>query len=161
VGEIFYLTQSENDLYSDKTVRIQQLFNWLARMPNARVLGEKLLAIPEQEWNWATIGSVAQQHLYEMGYANLFREWKHELARQACVRLTDILEPLFQNPFYFISFPAGGLLAGEAVSQGVFRQETTLAQLTLLNTITRRHLFTYGLYKIEKGAGPIMQVVRK
>lgn len=63
--------------------------------------------------------------------------------------------PIAENPHYFCYFPAGGKLARHALRQQVFERGGTESMLDELNTLTRRHLFHFGLYQIEAGKKPI------
>jgi radical SAM superfamily enzyme YgiQ (UPF0313 family) len=157
VGNIEYLDQSANAQYCADVVRLQRLSNFLAKVPDAEGLGRRIVAIPETEWTWKRIGRETTEHLRISKQGPWFEMLCGELARQMGLNSGEKLpEPIAQNPYYFGFFPAGGVLAKSALEKGIFKPEHTTAQLLdELGTVARRHLFTYGLYKIEKGKDPI------
>ncbi|MEK7108844.1 MAG: cobalamin-dependent protein [Patescibacteria group bacterium] len=160
LGTIEYLSLSENERYAADTVRLQRLFNWLARVPRAETLGKRLVSIGDNAWSWEQIGRETDEHLRQFGYAAKLAEWKHSLAREMGVVSPDELpEHVIQNPAYFAFLPEGGVLAAQAAAKGVFDPaHTTQESLDELGTLTRRHLFHYGLYQIEKGRNPVASV---
>ncbi len=152
-GTIRYLDQVDNERYCRDTVRLQRLFNWLAMVPQAAKLGRMLVDIPEEEWTWARIGRESEKHLHDTGVGDV-ESWKRELAREMSVEVLP--EPIAQNIPFFAHFPAGGVLARSVVEKDVLRSTRTTGEaLDELGTLARRHLFHFGLYKIEEGLAPI------
>ena len=137
-------------------MRLQRLFNWLARVPQAEALGKKLLAIGDNACSWERIGEETARHLRAAGYVDKLEGWTHALARAMRLPVNELPEPVAQHPAYFAFFPEGGVLAAKSVSDGVFDSAHTAGEvLDKLGTLARRHLFHYGLYKIESGRSPI------
>jgi len=156
LGEIEYLDEAGNERYAQDTVRLQRLFNWLARVPQAEALGKKLLAIGDNACSWERIGEETARHLRAAGYGDKLEGWTHALARAMRLPVNELPEPVAQHPAYFAFFPEGGVLAAKSVSDGVFDSAHTAGEvLDKLGTLARRHLFHYGLYKIESGRSPI------
>ena len=157
VGHITYLDERENAQYCQDTVRLQRLANFLAKVPDAELLGRKLLSVPEEEWTWKRIGEETSAHLNRSKRGGWREMLTHTLARQmGFPDASQLPEPVAENPYYFAFFPAAGVLARSAMEQGVFGSaHTTGKALDQLGTIARRHLFTYGLYKIKQGSEPI------
>ena len=156
LGTIEYLDEITNKRYCDNIVRLQRLFNWLSKIPNAEQFASRLLSIPESEWNWEAIGKTAIIHLRYYGYGCQLEDWSIQLAQEMGITDNKLPEPIAQNPVYFVFFHEGGILAHKALESGVFDKSlSTLAMLDNLSTITRRHLFYYSLYKLEVGKSPI------
>ncbi len=158
VGKISYLTPYDNKQYCSQVVRLQRLFIWLAKMPNAEILARVLVWLPDEEWTWYEIGKIAGEHLLIVFGQNQLECWKQELAVQmGFASFNQLPEPMALNPWFFTCFPAGGELAKEIVLKEVFTSERKISQsLDALNTISRHHLFDYSLYRIKTGAEPIM-----
>ena len=151
IGIIHYLTEAENRRYSESTVRLQRLFNWLAKVPAAPALGKALVDVPQEEWSWKRIGEITNRHV-RAREGNRAEEWISKLASE--MGEASLPEPIAQNPFYFAYLEAGGVLARKALQSGLFSKNTG-ALLDELGTMTRRHLFHFGLYRIESGKDPI------
>lgn len=158
IGEIQYLDDSANKRYCDDAVRLQRHFMWLAKVPDAKSLGKKFLAVPNQNWSWGTMGNVTEEHLLQQGFLpNQLRAWKHELALQMDLSgVENLPQPIVANPWYFIFFPEGGELARKVLKQGIFEGEDFGRTQNNLSGMVRRHLFHYGLYKIDKGKESIV-----
>lgn len=156
VGILHLLDDQANDKYCTDTVRLQRLFNWLSRVPYGHALGKILVEIPDNEWTWERIGQETDKHLVAQGKGSLMEGWRRSLASEMHLAPEELPEPIAQNPHYFTHLPAGGTLAHQSLSRGVFSQGHSGEQvLDALGTDTRRHLFHYDLYKIETGAPPI------
>ncbi len=157
VGNIAYLDQSENARYCCDAVRLQRLSNFLAKLPDAEAAGRAIVNIPEAEWTWARIGTEITKHLNKQVSAESLADRTEKLAREMGLpSASDLPESIAENPHFFCYFPEGGGLAKKVVEQGVFVSTHNTGQvLDQLGTIARRHLFHYGLYKIEAGAEPI------
>lgn len=154
LGQIRYLTPEENEQYCADTVRLQRLFNWLAKVPNARELGEVLLRIPQESWNWRILGEKTGEHLAR--HSRSLSLWKQQLAEEMGYDSPeDFPEPIAQNPWYFIFLPEGGKFARKVLDAKVFERGSFAEVLDELGTLTRRHLFHYGLYRIEEAKMPI------
>jgi len=156
-GTIEYLDPEENERYREDSLRTQRLFNFLAKVHDAEGLGRKLIALGDNAWNWEQIGGVTTKHLQHHVPAERLEERRHALAREMQLASPeDMPEPVKQNPHYFTYFPAGGVLAQRLTEQGVFDSGVPMADmLDTLSTHTRRHLFHFGLYKIENCDAPI------
>jgi radical SAM superfamily enzyme YgiQ (UPF0313 family) len=152
IGSFEFLDERENARYCESGVRLQRLFNWLAKLPEARKFGRSIVAIPEPEWNWETLGKATAQHLLTEVGAQRLEQNAHSLATEmGCESAHALPEPVARNPHYFSYFPAGGELAHMAVQQEVFSKPTLKETLDVLGTLTRRHLFHHGLYKLKSG----------
>ncbi|MEK7613238.1 MAG: cobalamin-dependent protein [Patescibacteria group bacterium] len=153
LGIIHYLTEVENRRYGEDTVRLQRLFNWLAKIPAPVALGRTLVNIPDAKWSWKSIGEATKAHMRaHMG--KKVEQWSQELAVQMSVE--TLPGPIAVNPSYFAFFPEGGALAKKVIERGVFDPNRTFQEsLDELGTMTRRHLFHFGLYMIERGRAPI------
>lgn len=156
LGIIRYLDEEANDVYRRDLVRMQRLFNFLPKFPDARELTDTLIRVPDASWTWEHIGALVESHVRaRVGFqADV---WKEKLAQEmGYTSSRELPLPIAQNPWFFCVMPAGGVLAQEALVKGVFT-ETPDAVLILdrFGTLGRRHLFTYGLYKIEVGPEPI------
>jgi hypothetical protein len=157
IGTVEYLSEDDNARYCEDTVRMQRLFNWLAYVPDAAQLGAALVSVDNRVWGWDAIGAATTAHLAKrISHSELERRHRmlaHELGLESAQELPN---PIAANPDYFCYLPAGGVLAKKLLEHGVFDPaQSTASMLDDLNTITRRHLFHYGLYKIEAGAEPI------
>ncbi len=155
VGGITYLSVDQNEQYRKNIVRLQRLFMWIAKVPSAEALGRALLAVPESEWSWNKIGSVTEHHLASSVGRVSMQSWKSQLADEMLCDVDALPAPIAENPWYFVFFPAGGALAHLAIKQKVFENSSVTDTLDVLVTIMRRHLFSYDLYKIEKGRDAI------
>ncbi len=157
VGAIEYLSPEENDLYCKSTVRLQNLFMGLAKMPKAKELGGKLVALTADEWAWKRIGEVTTAHLLEVVPAAVLEGRSHALAREMGFSSPEEFpKSIAQNPHYFTYFPSSGMLAKKIVKQRVFGPgRSTKDSLHDLATIVRRHLFDLGLYKVVESLPPI------
>ena len=154
VGQITYLSDEENEQYRADTVRLQRLFNWLAKVPQARVLGETLLRIPESEWNWQVLGDTTRAHLQSLKVP--LNKWEQALAGEMGIASPqDLPAPIAANPWYFVFLPEGGKFAARMLEMGIFNTDSFASMLDELGTYTRRHLFHYGLYRIEEAKEPI------
>lgn len=153
VGHITYLSGSENERYCRDVVRIQRLANFLAKVPAAETLGRVVVTVPEREWSWQTLGRTVTRHLEAAGCD--LAGWERSLAAQmGYASPGELPEAVRENPYFFCFFPAGGALATQALESNVFNAPIDMA-LDQLGTLARRHLFAYGLYKIEQGPPPI------
>lgn len=155
VGTVEYLGEKENEQYCSDIVRLQRLFNFLAKVPEAKRLGQKILCLNDNEWGWEKIGETVTSHLGEYVASDTLEERTHALAREMNLPYGELPWPIAQNPHYFCAFPSGGTLAQKVVEEGVFNFVHAAEVLDMLNTLTRRHLFHFGLYKIEEGKEPI------
>ncbi len=157
LGTIEHLDDRGNDRYCTDSVRLQRLFIPLAKMPNAEELGRKILNLGEEEWKWEGIGREITAHLSTMIPETELQRRVHVLADEMHLSSPEELpEPIAQNPHYFCVFPEGGKLAQKVVDEGVFSpSHSTAESLDELGTMSRRHLFHYGLYRIEAGREPI------
>jgi hypothetical protein len=155
VGHIEYLDEAANEQYCQDTVRLQRLFNWLSKVPEAKTLGQKLVDVPSSRWSWNEVGRVTDLHLVQNGVE--IDTIEHKLATEMGLSSPEELpQPIKTNPGYFAYLPAGGQLAKAVIERGVFKPERTFDRsLDELGTMTRRHLFEYGLYKVKKGPAPI------
>ncbi|HEV8666997.1 MAG TPA: radical SAM protein, partial [Candidatus Paceibacterota bacterium] len=150
IGTIEYLDEAANDKYREQSWRLQRMFNWLAKMPEARELGRKLANLSHDEWQWAKIGQVTTDHLRkQVGNAELERRL-HALAHEMHLESAELLpEPIKQNPHTFTYFADGGVLAQMAIDKGIFAPGRDVAEsLDEVSTLGRRHLFHKELYKI-------------
>lgn len=157
VGEIYYLDEVANRRYCDSTVRLQRHFIWLAKIPDAKTLGKKFLEIPNQDWSWKSMGRATEAHLRSVGFSTGQLDcWKRELALQMSLSsIEQFPSPVADNPWYFVFFPEGAGLARKLIDQGVFEKTDFAQTQDQLSSVMRRHLFHYGLYKIENGKEPI------
>lgn len=155
LGAIEYLSEADNERYCRDTVRLQRIFNWLARVPDARGLGNRLIEVDEDAWTWERIGQETADHL-RPSQGDKLHDWKHALAREMQLPFEALPVPVAANPAYFAYLPEGGALAAQAIAHGVFNPDHSMQELLdELGTLTRRHLFHFDLYKIEKGRDPI------
>lgn len=161
VGEIQYLDEDENRRYCDATVRLQRHFIWLAKVPDAELFAKKLLTISEEEWSWQRLGRETEEHLRSPFFTTeQLQDWKLKLARQMGLTTAQRFpRPIADNPWYFMFFPEGARLAYKCIEQKIFEEGDFARAQDRLNPIVRRHLFHYGLYKIEEGAKPIASSV--
>ncbi|MFA6585096.1 MAG: radical SAM protein [Candidatus Paceibacterota bacterium] len=157
VGTIEYLGPEENTLYCNDSFRLQRLFNFLAKVPDAKGLGKKLLRLDGDEWSWKGIGKLIADHLQKHVSRDTFERWRHDLAQEMHLSSPKAFpEPIKQNPYYFCYFLAGGILAKKLIEEGVFKSGRTTAEIIDdVSTISRRHLFHFGLYKVEPCNAPI------
>lgn len=155
VGEIIRLDDDQNARYCSDTARLQRLFMWLAKVPQSELLGRALLDIPDNEWNWGRIGEIARHHLTDFFDADRLDDMRRRLAKEMGCNQSILPVPIAENPWYFIFFPEGGALADQAMKLGVFDHDNVSSMLDALAVLARRHLFHYGLYKIEPGREPI------
>ena len=157
VGEISYLSEEENTVYCESTVRLQKLFMGIAKMPKAKELGAKLVGIPRGEWGWQRAGEVITAHHHVLIPAGVLEGRLHTLAtHMGLVSPNELPLPIAQNPHYFTYFPSSGELAKKVANKGIFgRGHSEEDSFHILATIVRRHLFDFGLYKVVKGLPPI------
>lgn len=158
VGEIGYLDDQTNKQYCDDTVRLQRHVMWLAKLPDAEVLARKLLVIPQKDWSWKNMGEAVRTHLNSrVGYRDSqLCAWETELARQMGYgKVYRLPQSIVDNPWCFIFLPEGAGLAHKVIEAGIFEASDFAKAQDDLSTVVRRHVFHYGLYKIEKGAQPI------
>ena len=157
LGVVEFLTPEENEQYRTDCVRLQRLFMWVAKVPGARKLGETLIALPEADWSWRTIGEVTHEHLLDHHDEATLTFWRASLAYEMGFTTPAALpEAIAQNPWFFVFHPAGGLLAQATLDRKVFERSSFLETLDVLGTLSRRHLFHYGLYRIEEGRPAIV-----
>jgi radical SAM superfamily enzyme YgiQ (UPF0313 family) len=155
VGTISYLSPEDNDAYCRNVVRLQRLFNWLAKVPSARELGKKVIALPESSWSWVKLGSLTEEHVLNL-YGDRIYDWEDALyVEMGVTSARDISVRIAENPWLFCFLPSGGTLANKVIRDGVLDSEDFNASLDVLGTLVRRHLFHFGLYKIEDGPNPI------
>lgn len=156
LGSIRYLTPTQNERYCRDLVRLQRLFNFLPKFPEAAKLGRSLVEMPQQDWTWEGIGKEIETHLISVG-DNALPAWKNALASDMGYESVEELpEPIAQNPWFFCVVPAGGLLAKSTLEAGIFAPAfSTEETLDRFGTLGRRHLFEYGLYKTQEGSTPI------
>jgi len=157
VGSITYLDQAENAQYCSDVVRLQRLSNFLATLPDAEAAGRAIVGIPESQWSWERLGEEVTGHMQKHVSADRLAGRMRQLSLEMDLPSErELPAPVAANPHFFCAFPEGGGLAKKAVAQGVFNPVHSTGQvLDQLGTIARRHLFHYGLYKIEAGAEPI------
>lgn len=156
VGTIEYLSEGENEKYREQSWRLQRMFNFLAKVPDAQELGRKFTELGHNEWEWKKIGEVTTAHLQKTIPASTLESQRYALAREMHLDSPDLLpEPVKQNPHYFCYFPAGGVLAGKVADEVFGPSRSTAEVVDHLSAITRRHLFHHGLYRTEVGADPI------
>jgi hypothetical protein len=155
VGTIEYLDEQENARYSRDVVRLQRLFNWLSKVPDAESLGRKLVTVPDRDWSWYEIGRIAGDHLQSKGCP--VEVWEQSLAHGMGFESAGQLPaPVRANPWYFCYMPAGEKLACSMVEKGVFDSAHEFGYaLDQIGTLTRRHLFHYELYRLEGAKKPI------
>jgi anaerobic magnesium-protoporphyrin IX monomethyl ester cyclase len=159
LGTLSYLSPEANDQYCSDTVRLQRLFNWIAKVPNAAKLGAKLVAVPPSEWSWECVGEITEDHLWASGYGPELGTWRQALAIEMGEPSFGTLPKVIRtNPWFFVFFPAGGSLAQKVVDDGIFEDSSFDTALDRLGTIARRHLFHFGLYKIDVGEEPIARM---
>src|SRR3989344_228837 len=149
--DIYLLDDRANNRYCTDTVRLQRLFNFLARVPDGAMLGEVLVEISNDEWGWKRIGYELASHLVSTGKESVLPQWRISLANEMRTSVESLPAPIAENPYYFCYFPAGGKLANKCLEQRIFERESFQLTLNELGTLTRRHLFSCDLYKIEKG----------
>ena len=150
VGTIEYLDDAANDTYREQSWRLQRMFNWLAKMPQARELGRKLANLPAADWHWERIGQVTTDHLRNYVTESELGRRTHALAQEMLLESASQLpEPIKQNPHTFTYFGDGGKLAQMAIDKGIFAPGNDVAEsLDKVSTLGRRHLFEKELYKI-------------
>jgi anaerobic magnesium-protoporphyrin IX monomethyl ester cyclase len=150
VGAITYLDEPATMQYRSDVVRLQRLFNWLAKVPRAAVLGRRIVEIPWLEWSWESLGKVTNEHLR---YTNEpLNRWAQALADE--MQLPALPAPIAANPAYFCYLPEGGAFAKRVLAEGLF-DEAPDRFFDALGTMTRRHLFHFGLYRVEAAKDPI------
>lgn len=155
VSVMHLLEDHENERYNEDAVRLQRTFNFLAKVPGAENLGRTLVDLPAPKWTWEEIGRATTTHLLRVHTRETLEGRVRSLAEEMGVAPENLPEPIAQNPHYFCYFPAGGKLAKQVLDLQVFDRGSTAATLDEINTLTRRHLFVHGLYKIETGAPEI------
>lgn len=152
LGEINFLSDTENRRYQTDSVRLQRLFNFLARVPEAQSLGRKFLEIPEDKWSWEEIGRVTEHHLLDQVGRDTLGSWRKSLAGEMGLSEADLPDSIATNPYYFCFFPGGGVLAQSDSDMDVSNIHEALDNI---NTKTRRHLFATDLYKVKAATAPI------
>lgn len=155
VGSLTYLTKEANDAYCQDVVRLQRLFNFLCKVPHAEPLARTILALTPEEFTWQGFGEVVERHLFAL-YETKLHHWARALAHELGYASIDEAPPLIAtNPFYFCFFEAGAELARKVAGLPFDVQAPAGPLLDQVGTLTRRHLFEYGLYKIKVGSVPI------
>jgi hypothetical protein len=157
VGTIRYLSETENARYCEGTVRLHSLFYGLAKMPQAKRLGESLVALKNHEWTWDRIGNVSNEHLKRIVPHDVLVGRLQALCREMGLPSSELLpKGVKENPHYFTYFPSGGVLAQKVVRQGIFDGPYPGKEAFHdFATVVRRHLFDYGLYKVQDALPPI------
>lgn len=156
VGDMQYLDEAANNRYCNDTVRLHSFFMWLAKVPAAESLGRKFLAVSEQDWSWKTVGDVTEEHLRQAGFSDKFVSWKNELALQMGLSGVDQFPQLVaENPWHFLFLHEGAGFVKKIIERNPFSESSLTKMQSDLGCATRRHLFHYGLYKIETGRDPI------
>ncbi len=150
VGEVTFLSEQGNESYRATVVRLQRLFMWLSKVPEAANLGEKLLQIPDGEWTWKRMGETTEFHLAPIVGLDRLTAWKRQLADELECSPESLPPGIAENPWFFVFLPSGAELAMKATVAGIFEHPTTTDMLDELGTLTRRHLFHYDLYRIEE-----------
>jgi hypothetical protein len=157
VGEIEYLSDAANDTYRKQGVRMQRLFNGLAKMPEGEKLGKEIVELGHNEWGWEKVGELTEAHLRKYLPADTLEGHRHALAHEMGLEGPGLLpDVIAKNPHYFTRFPAGGELALKVAERGLFGPEfTTDKSFDEFGAEVRWHLFDYGVYKVKDGAPPI------
>lgn len=156
VGLLRYLDDAANEQYVESTVRLQRLFNWLAKVPGAESLGRRLCEVPEKNWSWGRIGTETGLHLNAMVGVDQAAYWEDRFEEECMTRFGHVPHPVVQNPFFFAFFPEGAGLVDKTVKAGAFEPGVSMQQtLDIVSTLARRHLFHFDLYRLEAGAAPI------
>jgi anaerobic magnesium-protoporphyrin IX monomethyl ester cyclase len=157
LGTLNRLGDEANERYRRDLVRLQRLFNFLAKCPQAAELGRKLVELPDADWTWETIGRTVENHLRPIVGGARLVAWKEFLAHEMGLPSHEHLPPsIAANPWFFCVVPSGGAFAQTVVKEGLFNPDlSTSDHLDRFATLGRHHLFHYGLYTIEGGPDPI------
>ena len=152
-ASIEYLSPDENAIYAAQTVRLHQLFYWLAKIKGGHVLARKYLALPEEGRTWKELGALALGHLYETIGPEQVGAWADELVRQMGLASRDELPArVGENPWYFVFMPSGADLALEWVKDGVLEAPDPFPEIGYR---TRQWLFHRSLYLTQPAVRPI------
>jgi radical SAM superfamily enzyme YgiQ (UPF0313 family) len=156
LGTIEHLSPEANYRYCTDTVRLQRLFNWLARVDGARELGQKLVDVSDTDWSWKTVGIVTERHFLQTKSIQMLEAMRERLALEMGLSSSnEFPEIVAQNPYYFCAFPSGGQLAKQIVAAVESKDGRGEGFLNDIGTITRRHLFHFDLYRLDVATEPI------
>ncbi len=157
VGQITFLSDSENAHYCMQTARLHRFFNWLPRLPYGEELGRILVDVPESEWTWARVGRETFKHLRKYYSSGTLEGWVHSLAYQmGCASPDDLPQAIAQNPLYFCYFTGGGELARTMLRKGVFDPIIGIDKALIgVNNEARNQIFETQLYRIRGGPARI------
>ena len=155
VCEIEYLDPAADELYRDRTVALQRLFNWLARVPEGHRLGARFVALENSERTWRRLGSLAREHLAEQGLGAGTDGWITTLEARFERAGVAVPEGLRENPYYFGFLPSGPEFAVHLAGRGFFAVADAGAQLDLLGFETRQWLYDRALYRTTPAEPPL------
>lgn len=147
---IEYLTEEDNERYCDQTVILQRLFDWLSHVPFGSRLATKFVGLRKDEWNWKKLGSMTEEHLKELGYADQLNGWKEKLAGELNCGTDELPKGVDENPYYFCFFPSSGEFAKKIVHDGFFDLASFQEQMNVAGREVRYWLYDRSLYKIKE-----------
>ncbi|MFA6415555.1 MAG: radical SAM protein [Candidatus Paceibacterota bacterium] len=120
ICEIQYLDAEANERYCDQTSHLQPIFNWLSKVPRGYELGWKWVELRKEEWTFANLGKLTEEHLRQAGHNYEVEEWKRKLADGLWCSPDSFPAGIRDNPLYFCFFPSGPKLARTMIEKGVF-----------------------------------------
>ena len=152
--EISYLSPEENARYCDQTAILQRNFDWLSKVPDGHELATRFVALPKEEWTWATLGKFGEEHFVEKCGFDDVQMFKAQLSEAFGGQ--TVPEKIAENPFPFFVLPSGPDFALYLVEKGVLEVEDQKELFDAFGKEVRYWLYGRALYKTEEAKPAIL-----
>ncbi|MEO8573045.1 MAG: cobalamin-dependent protein [Pyrinomonadaceae bacterium] len=154
--EIRYLSPEENARYCDQTAILQRNFDWFSKVPAGHELATRFVALPKEEWTWATLGKMAEEHFVEQcGFDNvqLFKAQVAEAYGGAALPAK-----IAENPFPFFVLPSGPAFARYLIEKNVLETPDQKELFDAFGREVRYWLYGRALYRTEVAEPAILSL---
>jgi len=154
--EISYLSPEENARYCDQTAILQRNFDWLSKVPDGDEIATRFVALPKEEWTWATLGKFGEEHFVEKcGFDNV-QMFKAQLSEAFDGQALP--EKIAENPFPFFVLPSGPEFARYLVEKNVLDVADQKELFDAFGREVRYWLYGRALYKTEEAKPAILSL---
>ncbi|MEO6334749.1 MAG: hypothetical protein ABIO91_07170, partial [Pyrinomonadaceae bacterium] len=154
--EIRYLSAEENARYCDQTAILQRNFDWFSKVPAGHELATRFVALPKEEWTWATLGKMGEEHFVEQcGFDNV-----QVMKAQLIDSFGDPTLPsrIAENPFPFMVLPSGPAFARYLIEKNVLETSDQKELFDTFGREVRYWLYGRALYRTEVAEPAILSL---
>ncbi|MEP6704742.1 MAG: hypothetical protein ABJB34_08050, partial [Acidobacteriota bacterium] len=146
----------ENARYCDQTAILQRNFDWFSKVPAGHELATRFVALPKEEWTWATLGKMGEEHFVEQcGFDNV-RVMKAQLIDSfGDAALPSRIE---ENPFPFMVLPSGPAFARYLMEKNVLETSDQKELFDTFGREVRYWLYGRALYRTEVAEPAILSL---